>query len=134
MAIPALSLAVVGADFANKSGPGRRFEIALCRPGDRVSLVHEPKNRADENAIMVMSERDVQMGYIPSQRAPYILGLIRAGHEVRSVFQGKSAFGAWIRVAFDGDDPVLPVATMDREGSHADPDTGFYPDFIPPDD
>ena len=35
-----LSLAVVGIDFPNpdKSRSNRRFEIALCRPGDPVEL------------------------------------------------------------------------------------------------
>jgi hypothetical protein len=44
-----LSLAVVGIDFPNpdKSRSNRRFEIALCRPGDPVELRPEPKNPAD---------------------------------------------------------------------------------------
>lgn len=106
----ALSLAVVGADYPNKRGPGRRFEIEICRPGDAVQLVPEPKNPKDPRAIMVMSERGVQLGYVTAERAPWIGGMIANGREIAAVFQEKASYGAVIRVAFDGAEPVLPPA------------------------
>lgn len=128
------SYAVVGADHPNpvkaKSKKNRRFEILLCAPGDPVELRPEPKNPADENAIAVVSQRDVQIGYLRAEVAPRIRQLILAGRELRAVFQGKAAFGAWIRVAFDGDAPVLPSAIEPG----ADPDPDWYPDEIYPDD
>lgn len=124
MPLPDLSLAVVGADYPNRRGPGRRFEIRLCRPGDRVQLVPEPKNPADANAIAVFSERGVQIGYVTAERAPRIGQLIAAGHDVRAVFQSETRYGAVIRVAFDGVDPDLPPDFDDEPGG----DDGFWPD------
>ena len=103
---PAQSLAVVGADYANKRGPGRRFEIALCLPGEPVELRREPKNPADSRAIGVYSMRDVQIGYIQAEYAQWIGGQIAV---VRAIFQRADTFGAVIRATFDGSTPVLPV-------------------------
>lgn len=130
--IPSLTLAVVGVDYPNKGkSPARRFEIALCRPGDPIELHPEPKNPADENAIAVYSERDVQLGYLTAERSPLILKYVRDGHEPRAIFQSAASFGAYIRVAFDGERPLLPAAPAAQQGAD---DSGFWPDFIPPDD
>ena len=128
--LPQMSLAVVGADFPNKRGPGRRFEIALCAPGDMLELRPEPKNPADEHAIAVCSERDVQIGYISSQRAVYLAKLLREGHSTTAIFQDRTSFGAVARVAFDDDAPVLPVPTTRRPADMdgVDPDPDWQPD------
>ncbi|PTQ12933.1 hypothetical protein CLG96_01975 [Sphingomonas oleivorans] len=130
--IHGLSLAVVGADFPNRRGPTRRFEIAACRPGDPVELVPEPKNPADPRAVMVLSARGVQMGYLTAERCGWIGRMIADGRELRAIFQESTKYGAVIRVAFDGVDPVLPEA-QPRPHSYDD-DSGFWPDYIPPDD
>lgn len=103
-----ISLAVVGADHLNEDGSDRRFELALCSPGEAVELRPEPRNRADPRAIAVFSCRGEQIGYLPAERAPWIGSLISSGREWRAVYQARSDFGAWIRVAFDGAEPVLP--------------------------
>ena len=126
------SLHVVGADFPNRRGGNRRFEILLCAPGEPVSLVPEPRNPADPNAVMVLSARGVQIGYLPAERAPWIGGMLRAGREVRAVFQQPTAHGAAIRVALDGAAPVLPVSTA--APARQDADDEFWPDPIPPDE
>ena len=126
------SLHVVGADFPNRRGGNRRFGILVCTPGEPVSLVPEPRNPADPNAVMVVSARGVQIGYLPAERAAWIAGMLRSGREVRAVFQQPTARGAAIRVALDGAEPVLPQAA-----APAPPpiDAGdFWPDPIPPDD
>jgi hypothetical protein len=129
--IKSLSLLVVGADYPNKRGPGRRFEIAMCRPGDPVHLVPEPNNPADQRAIKVVSERDVQMGYLAAERAYLIGRKVAEGAELRAIFQEATKAGAIIRVTLDGSEPALP----DHHDRPADPDdSGFYPDDIPPDD
>ena len=46
-----LSIACVGVRFPNKKGGNRQFEIAVCQPGEPVTLEHEPRNPADGNAI-----------------------------------------------------------------------------------
>jgi hypothetical protein len=128
MALPQLSLAVVGADFPNKRGPGRRFEIALCAPGEIVELRPEPKNKADPSAVAVYSCRGVQMGYLTAERCGRIGALIRQGREVQVVFQQSTRAGAVIRVAFDGDEPTLPSPAVPAHSEHQQQDQDFWPD------
>lgn len=129
--LAAITLAVVGAPFPNKDGSDRRFEIRLCRPGEPIELRPEPKNRKDPRAIAVFSERGVQIGYLSAERAGRIGGIIRSGLELQAVFQEETAFGAWIRVAFDGAAPVLPAP---RAIPPREPDDGWFPDEIWPDE
>lgn len=137
MALPAMSLAVVGADHPNKRGPSRRFELNICRPGEPVALIPEPKNPKDENAVGVFSERGVQLGYLKAERAPWIGGMLKQGREITAKFQGKAAFGGWIRIAFDGAQPDLPPdppaerTEIDEFADEPAPD--FYPDQEWPD-
>jgi len=121
------SLAVVGADYPNKRGPGRRFEIALCTPGEPIEPRPEPKNPADERAVAVYSCRGVQIGYLSAERCGRIGQLIRAGRVVTAVFQQPTRYGAVIRIALDGAVPVLPPA---RESQ---PEPEWWPDEEWPD-
>lgn len=129
--IAARSLSVVGADHPNKRGPARRFEIALCPPGESIELRPEPKNPADLNAIAVYSTRGVQIGYLTAERAPWIGGMIRKGREIAAIFQRATSYGALIRVAFDGDRPDLPLEPEQRP---REDDSGFWPDEVYSDD
>jgi hypothetical protein len=129
VAITALSLAVVGADYPNKKGPTRRFAIALCRPGDPVHLVPEPKNPADPRAVQVWSVDAVLMGYLSAERCGWIGGMIAEGRELQAVFQEPTTYGALIRVSLDFNQPDLPPA---REPANQEPD--WWPDDLPPDD
>lgn len=131
MPITQLSLAVVGADYPNKRGPGRRFEIQLCRPGEPVSLIPEPKNPADPRAVAVYSCRQVQIGYLTAERCGWIGRMLGDGREVRAIFQSATSAGAIIRAALDGEEPNLPEA---RAVPDPDDDDGFFPDFIPSND
>ncbi|WP_236036101.1 HIRAN domain-containing protein [Rhizorhabdus histidinilytica] len=133
MPITTLSLLVKGADHRNKRGPTRRFEIAMCRPGEPVLLELEPKNDADPNAVMILSARGIQIGYVAAERAPWIGGMIRQGQEIRAIFQEATRAGAVIRITLDGSEPALPQPAA-REPSREDADIGFWPDYIPPDD
>ncbi|WP_241233713.1 HIRAN domain-containing protein [Altericroceibacterium xinjiangense] len=128
-ALPSLSLAVVGADYPNKRGPARRFEIALCHPGEPVELVPEPKNPADPRAIAVYSCRGVQMGYVSAERCGRIGALIRQGRDVQAIFQETARYGAVIRVAFDGEKPRLPPPARPVPPENAE----FWPDEEWPD-
>lgn len=126
-----VSLAVVGVRFANadKTRSNRRFEILLCKPGDQVELRPEPRNKVDPQAVAVFSERGVQIGYLPAERAPRIGQLIGQGREVRAVFQAEVEHGAWIRLAFDGEAPVLPdIAEMEQS------ERDWWPDEVWPDE
>ena len=136
--MPAMSLAVVGVDYPNKDGSDRRFEILLCGIGEPVELRPEPKNKHDKYATAVISCRGVQIGYVTAERAPRISQLIRDGRELRAVFQVQSQFGAWIRVAFDGEVPELTDAMLGEDGRVAgefvDAEPDFYPDEVWPED
>jgi hypothetical protein len=125
------SLAVVGADHPNKKGPARRFEIAVCVPGESVRLEREPKNPADPHAVAVLSARDVQLGYLRAEQAPWIGGMLINGREVQAVFQRAAQFGCWIRAGFDGEVPSVEGLTEPPTPS-TDPD--WYPDEIYPDE
>lgn len=144
--LPAMSLAVVGIEFDNRDGSNRRFAMAMCEAGDPVELRLEPDNPADENAVAVFNAGGMQLGYISSLRAVRISAVLRAGRQVSALLQRKAKFGAWIRIAFDGEQPVLTPAMMAQEidghdGDGGDPESqvrasepDFYPDEIWPDD
>ncbi|PAX07281.1 HIRAN domain-containing protein [Sphingomonas lenta] len=120
-----LSLAVVGLDFPNadKSRSNRRFEVALCRPGDPVELRPEPKNPADPRAVAVYSERGVQMGYLSAERCGLIGKRLNAGDAYRAVFQEADRHKAVIRVRFGGGEPTLPArAAVAESDEYAQPD------------
>jgi hypothetical protein len=125
--VRAQSLAIVGIDYPNKRGPGRRFELEICQPGEPVELVPEPKNQFDEHAIAVFSTRGIQLGYLASERAVLIGTLWRQGHETKAIFQALDAKVGWVRVAFDGDEPTLPHAPRAHELKDR---SGFWPDPI----
>jgi len=133
--LPAMSLAVVGADHANRDGSDRRFEILLCKPGEAVELRPEPRNRHDSRAVAVFSVRGVQIGYLTAERCGRIGALIAAGIEIQAVLQKQAQFGAWIRVAFHGEAPTVvleePEDNLVREPRQAfDYHTSFFPDPI----
>lgn len=130
-----MSLAVVGVEYPNrdKAKSNRRFEVALCKPGDPVTLVLEPKNPADPNAVAVFSDRGTQLGYVTAERCGRIGALIREGREVDAVFQQAAPYGCIIRVAFDGEAPHVslqpkPIVKDAVLPEGADPDFEFEPD------
>lgn len=111
--------------------------MELCRPGEPVDLIPEPKNPADPNAVAIYSCRGVQLGYVTAERAPLVRSWLASGREVKSLFQGLSPTGAWIRVGIDGEEAqvepsastALPHIQARSERSTFDPDA-FYPDPI----
>lgn len=136
-ALPAMSLAVVGAPHLNSDGSNRQFEILLCQAGEAVELRPEPRNKHDRNAVAVFSCRGAQIGYLSAERAPR-LGALLGQREVQAVFQRPTPFGAWIRVAFGGEVPALTDAMLveaDRGASEwIEPEQEFYPDEVWPDE
>ncbi|MDQ2762677.1 MAG: HIRAN domain-containing protein [Pseudomonadota bacterium] len=133
--IKPFTLGVVGAPYSNKDGSNRLFEIKLCSPGERVDLRPEPKNPYDEHAIAVWSVREAQIGYLSSERAPYVGGLLRAGHQLSAIFQEETDWGAAVRIGVDEEPSLLPPAAQSlQSGSRQAGDDQFWPDYLPPDD
>lgn len=131
-----LSIAVVGADYPNRRGPGRRFEIAMCKPGEPVELRLEPNNPADPRAIAVFTARGIQIGYVRAERAQLIGSAIKRG-TVSAIFQKREQWGATLRIALDGSEPVLPEPTDSRANDWPPPgsdDAEWWPDDVYPDE
>lgn len=120
-----LSLAIVGLSFPNPNQSSRRFEAALCAPGEPVFLKHEPGNAADPRAVAVFSMRGIQLGYLTAERCGWIGGRMEAGEAWEAIFQELCANIAVIRIRFGGDRPTLPrsmpAPAWARDDFHADP-------------
>jgi hypothetical protein len=130
-----MTLSVVGAMHPNSDGGNRLFEIAMCAPGEAVSLVPEPRNKHDPSAVAVFSARGIQLGYVSAERCGWIGARIRMGEEILAVFQEAVKGGALIRISFSGVTPLIPPKKVrEPEPSAADHDDSFYPDEDPPDD
>jgi hypothetical protein len=142
--IEQLSIACVGARHPNPRRKGqptgnRETEIMFAARGDAVTLRPEPENRHDENAIAVYSPQGVQMGYVSAERTLLIRRAWQEAREVRAVFQERTPWGVWIRVAFDHDPTLPPLVAVQPDLVEPDvieqvADDDFYPDYIPPDD
>ena len=124
-------MAIVGVDYPNKRGPGRRFEIEICRPGEPVDLRPEPKNPADPRAIAVYSCRDIQIGYVRAEQAALLAKRLRV-FPTKAAFQGSMPWGAAVRVSFDGIEPSIPEPQESNVNATVDDD--FYPDPDWPDE
>lgn len=136
-----LSLVVVGALHPNADGSNRLFEIRMLNPGDAIRLELDPTNKADPSAVSVHSSRGHQIGYLSADRCGWVSGKIRQGQDVRAIFQQATRDGAVIRVHLDGQEPTLPPPPIEPVAPElgapiyeGDPDSGFWPDYIPPDE
>lgn len=134
MPLPQHSLAVVGIDYPNRRGPSRAMEVRLCAPGEPVALRPEPTNPADPRAVAVYSVRGVQIGYVPAERAPRLAALLQRGTPVAAIFQALAHPVAWIRIAYDGDVPILPSVPPPTRAPSPPPGQDFWPDPEWPDD
>ncbi len=111
-------LAARGERYPNSDGGSRQDELALCRPGERLSLRREPSNPYDPSAVAIFSSRGVQVGYLSADHAGWIGSKIDRGYDVRAVVErvkGAHLEGATLGLVLllnmEGDDP-----TLDGEG------------------
>lgn len=125
MPLPQHTLTIVGITHANRRGLTRRFELAICRPGEVVELRPEPGNKADPYAVAVYSCRGIQLGYVPAERCARIASVLGQGREVSAIFQGYDQHRAYMRLAYDGEIPVLPTPK-----ARVDSEPDFWPDPI----
>lgn len=64
---------IAGTTHRNRDGTYRKPAIAKCEEGERLSLVHEPDNPVDPNAIAICTEDGFQLGYIEARLAGEII-------------------------------------------------------------
>ena len=108
----------------------------MCKPGEPVHLIPDPKNPADPHAIAVYSARHIQIGYLRAERAPMIGTALRRGG-VEAIFQQADKWGATIRAHLDGTEPVLPDPADSRAADWPPPgseDPDWWPDEEWPDE
>lgn len=103
------SLFVVGIQYPNPDKSDRRFEALLCRAGDPVELIPEPRNKYDPRAVAVFSERGVQLGYLSAEKCAWIGGRLAGGTQCLAIFETLDTYVATIRVRFGGERPTLPA-------------------------
>lgn len=109
------SLPACGEVHANNDGTCRQCELALCRPGDRLRLVREPKNIHDRNAIAIVTERGVRVGYLSRRYASVWASKIDRGaaprvivERIKGVGLPGAMLGLVMRVNLEGEEPELP--------------------------
>ena len=62
----------VGLFWRPAEAQARAMELT---PGDKLTLKAEPTNEFDPNAVMVFTEDDVHIGYVPKEDAPFFKGV-----------------------------------------------------------
>lgn len=100
---------LAGESFANADGSSRQAEIARCIVGERVSLVREPDNPYDPNAILACSARGIGLGYVSRDKAMWMAEILdRDAHLQAVIFRaGHDDRGNW--------GVVLSVSTSKEE-------------------
>jgi hypothetical protein len=93
---------VTGEAQTNPDGTVRQDEIRRCGEGDDVSLVPEPDNPFDKNAVKVVSERGICVGYIARTEVKEIGRFIRDGRlrnaNINRIFGGGPGQHYGVRV------------------------------------
>jgi hypothetical protein len=95
---------IAGISRQNNDGTDRQLVARMCRVGDRLTLLPDPKNTHDEFAVKVCVESGEQLGYIKSDIAPPIHVMIRDGHRAYAVV-----------TAITGDSAEKPTVGMNIE-------------------
>jgi hypothetical protein len=76
---------VVGAHFLEAS---ERDWAQTCPPNTPVTLVAEPDNKYDPNAIIVMAN-GIQIGYIPADVSPMLSLFLQGGYIIEGIVTGR---------------------------------------------
>ena len=81
------TIKVVGESFDNPDGTSRQKIIEQCKIGNPVSLVREPNNRYDPNAVGVHVTGRGQIGYVSSENAEWMADVLDKGVEVSGLIK-----------------------------------------------
>jgi hypothetical protein len=109
------SLPACGEVHSNGDGTCRQCELALCRPGDPLRLVREPRNIHDRNAIAIVTKRGVRVGYLSRQYAAVWASKLDRGavpkvivERIKGATLAGAMLGLVMRVNLEGEEPELP--------------------------
>jgi len=98
-----IELEVSGESHRNDDGSCRQEELARSTVGEAVLLKRELDNQYDKNAILVISAREVAVGYVSREEATWLADLIDEGiridASIRNIFggePGREHLGAWL--------------------------------------
>jgi len=78
---------VAGVTFPNDDGSERQAIIRRCKPGEYLTLRHEPDNEYSEFAIQVLRENGEQLGHAPEYLAQGICQEIEEGYTAIGVIK-----------------------------------------------
>jgi hypothetical protein len=106
---------LVGEAQENEDGVSRQIELKRSKPGTLVNLVRDPQNRFDANAVKVLTERGVCIGYLGREDAADLNRHFADGrqhaahiHELRGGMPDYSNIGCKVAIVWDG--RPLPAA------------------------
>ena len=78
--MPRIYTKVAGVSFKNSNGVPRQWLISnYCRPGMRLTPIHEPYNKADKNAVGLYIKpfsRQVKIGHLKKELAAELHHLV----------------------------------------------------------
>jgi hypothetical protein len=115
---------LVGEAQNNEDGVNRQIELKRSVPGSLVRLVRDSHNRFDANAVKVISDRGVCIGYLGRDDAADLNGHLADGrhhaahiHELRGGMPDYPNIGCKIAIVWDGRPlpaakPVAPEQTL----------------------
>lgn len=110
---------VAGEGQKNEDGTPRQEIIAGCEPGDIVTLVREPKNPYDENAIRIDYKHEA-IGYINKSDAAKLAPILDADrkhtaiiHKLKGGVSDYPKYGVEISIAWD-DRSAHPFVLLDE--------------------
>ncbi len=108
MELKTYTIPVAGESFDNHDGTSRQKIIKSMRLADPVTLLREPDNPYDRNAIAV-HHASGQIGYVSRDNAKWLAEVIDGGREVRALVLSMDTaetergplLGVVLRIFFD---------------------------------
>ena len=101
-----MEIAVHGEAQRNADGISRQDIIAKLKEGEYVSLIREPENRYDQNAVRIDSALGT-IGYVPATQCAAIGALLRNSQprkcyidRIDGGYDRHSNLGVWLKIEF----------------------------------
>lgn len=110
-----ITVGIAGENHANPDGSSRQAELCNCIAGEPVTLVREPTNPHDRQAVRVDTVRGITIGYLKRDDR-WISELMDKGVPVRGIVNDimggtarKPSRGCVLRLRAGGKNPDLPI-------------------------